>query len=314
VRLSPLCLLFLSSVYSISGQTAATLASAGYTAPAAPLAVAPGQVVTLFFRDVPPLPDGALRAGEAKTLPLPTTVAGLSASLDQPHASLPVFAVRQENDCYGDQANQSCLLTSMRVQIPFDLRPEMNLVLMVDGLPSRGFPLTEISDNAHVLTSCDLIWDTNWAHSCNRLAFHSDGTTQVTAKAPAQRGETLVVYLWGLGVTSPAIPAGAVSPAGTAVKQFPGVAGVRARFLDRVLTSLTAVPASYSLEDATTPGSAIDFVGLTPGQVGLYQLNIPVPDSLNPATACGDTILANAVLNVTTLFGATQEIGICLKP
>uniref|UniRef100_Q022H6 Uncharacterized protein n=1 Tax=Solibacter usitatus (strain Ellin6076) TaxID=234267 RepID=Q022H6_SOLUE len=314
MKLSPLYLLFLSSIYSIPAQTAATLASAGYTAPAAPVAVAPGQVVTLFFRGVPPLPDGTLRAGEAKTTPLPTTLAGLSASIDQPHASLPVFAVRQESDCQGDQTGQSCLLTSLRVQIPTDfLQPVMSLVLTVDGQATRNFPLTAISDNAHVLTSCDLTWDTYWARSCTRLAFHSDGTTPVSANAPAQRGETLVIYLWGLGITSPAVPAGTVSPSGAALKQFPGVPGVRARFLDRPLTSLTAIPAYYSAEDATTSGSPIDFAGLTPGQVGLYQLNIPLPGSLNPSTVCADPVLGNAVLNVTTIFGATQEVPICAK-
>jgi uncharacterized protein (TIGR03437 family) len=110
------------------------------------------------------------------------------------------------------------------------------------------------------------------------------------------------------------VPAGTASPAGAIINQIPGVTAVRARFLDRPLTSLTAIPAFYSVEDATTPGTAIDFAGLTPGQVGLYQLNIPVPASLTTSTACGDAVLANAALRITTSFGATQEIGICLKP
>jgi len=32
--------------------------------------------------------------------------------------------------------------------------------------------LSQVSDNAHVITSCDLTWDTNWASSYSRLAFH----------------------------------------------------------------------------------------------------------------------------------------------
>jgi uncharacterized protein (TIGR03437 family) len=297
---------------SISAQTAATLESAGYAAPGAPIPVAPGQVVTLFFRGIGPLADGSLRNAQAKTVPLPTVLGGLSARIVQLQVSLPIFSVRQENDCTGGQVNPACLLTSLRVQVPFYLQAEMELVLVVDGQASRSFLLSLVTDNAHVITSCDLTWDTNWTSICTRLAFHADGST-VTEKAPAHPGETIVVYLWGLGATSARVPTGEVSPPGAIVNQIPGAPAVRARFLDGPLVTLTARPAFFSQEDATDPGSAIDYAGLTPGQVGLYQLNIPIPKSLNPSTTCGDPILANAILHITTLYAGTEELGLCLK-
>lgn len=179
MKLSLLCSLFLTSTYSASAQVAASLAAVGYASPA-PIPVAPGQVVTLFFREVAPLPDGRLRSAEAKTVPLPTVLSGLSVHVSEPPVSFPIFAVRQENDCIDGQANPACLLTLLRVQVPFNLQPVKELVLEVDGKPSRSFRLSQISDNAHVLTSCDLTWDTNWASSCSRLAYHAMGPSSPT--------------------------------------------------------------------------------------------------------------------------------------
>ena len=278
----------------------------------------------MFYRNVPPLPDGSLRTAAANTVPLPTVLAGLSVHVSQPPVNFPIFAVRQENDCIDGQGNPvnpatpACLLTSLRVQVPFRLQVVKEMVLDVDGQASRSFALSQITDNAHVLTSCDLTWDTNWFSSCSRVAFHGDGT-QITGKSPARPGEMIVVYLWGLGLTSPIVPSGEPSPPGVVLDQVPGVPGVRARFLDGP-TVLTDLPAFYSPEDAVDPGSPIDFVGLTPGQIGLYQINVAIPQSLIPTTSCGDlifgttdTIPANAVLHITTLYSGTEELGFCLK-
>jgi uncharacterized protein (TIGR03437 family) len=313
------CSLFLASTYSGFGQVAATLSAVGYATPA-PIAVTPGQVVTLFFHGVAPLPSGSLRSAEAKAVPLPTALGGLSVHVSRPPVNFPIFAVRQQSDCADGQVNQACLLTSVRVQVPFDLQPVKELVLEVDGQASRSFLLTQNTDNAHVLTSCDLTWDTNWTSSCNRLAFHGDGSI-ITEKSPARRGETIVVYLWGLGRTSPSVPSGEPSPAGVLMSHGPGIPGVRVKFLDGPRPSLTAIPAFYSPEESVDPGEPIEFVGLTAGQVGLYQINVAIPQSLTPRTSCGDpipgetiTIAANAVLHVTTAYVGTQEIGFCWKP
>jgi uncharacterized protein (TIGR03437 family) len=322
VKLSLVCSLLLASAYSASAQSVATLASVGYASPA-PIPIVPGEVVTLFYRNVPPLPDGSLRSAAAKTVPLPTVLAGLSVHVSQPPVNFPIFAVRQENECIDaqgnptDPSNPACLLTSLRVQVPFRLQVVKEMMLDVDGQASRSFRLSQIGDNAHILTSCDLTWDTNWFSSCNRVAFHGDGT-QITDKSLARPGETIVIYLWGLGLTSPIVPSGVPSPPGVVLDQVPGFQALRARFLEGPRTSLTAIPPSYSPEDAADPGSPIDFAGLTPGQIGLYQINVAIPQSFAPATSCGDsiggqTILANAVLHLTTPSVGTQELPFCLQ-
>ena len=130
----------------------------------------------------------------------------------------------------------------------------------------------------------------------------------------------MVVYLWGMGLTTPSVPSGEPSPPGVVLTQVPGVTGLRARFLNGSLTNPTAIPAFYSPEDLGDPGSPIEFVGLTPGQIGLFQLNVAIPQSLTPTASCGDpipnetiTIAANAVLHITTPYPGTEEIGFCLQ-
>src|SRR5215471_5068219 len=66
-------------------QPAPVITGAGYSAPA-PFQVAPGQVVTLFLRDLPAAPDGSLRSSEAVGTPLPTALAGISLTVTQGQA------------------------------------------------------------------------------------------------------------------------------------------------------------------------------------------------------------------------------------
>ena len=79
--------------------------------------------------------------------------------------------------------------------------------------------------------------------------FHSDGT-QVSAEAPARAGQTLRVYLTGLGAASGAV-------AGEASKQTPVLASVTVRWNS----------------ESVTPG----FAGLSPGSAGVNVVSFQVP-------------------------------------
>jgi hypothetical protein len=56
----------------------------------------------------------------------------------------------------------------------------------------------------------------------------------------------------------------------------------------------------------------VDFAGLVPGQIGMYQLNIRLPAQLS-SYPCGGDVRTNAIINVTTLQG-TEAIALCVKP
>jgi len=86
----------------------------------------------------------------------------------------------------------------------------------------------------------------------------------VTDASPAQPGEYLVAYLAGMGLTDVQVPDGAVSPSNP-------------------LATVSVTPV------VTLNGESVNvaFAGLTPGLVGLYQINFQVP----PDASAGDLVL-----------------------
>jgi uncharacterized protein (TIGR03437 family) len=91
------------------------------------------------------------------------------------------------------------------------------------------------------------------------IATHVDNSP-VAPGSPAQAGETIVVYACGLGRTQPN-PAPGVIPQNAAPIQG--------------LSSLTV----YLGGTAINPASIL-YAGLSPGSVGLYQINIVLPGNL----------------------------------
>jgi len=91
------------------------------------------------------------------------------------------------------------------------------------------------------------------------IATHADGTL-LTDASPAQPGEIVVVYITGMGPTEPNPEAG----------EIPGAAAPI-----QMLSSL-----SISLGGAVLPTYLIKYAGVTPGCVGLYQLNIELPQDV----------------------------------
>jgi uncharacterized protein (TIGR03437 family) len=86
---------------------------------------------------------------------------------------------------------------------------------------------------------------------------HLDGSV-VTAANPAAIGETLSVYLTGLGAVSPAVADGAPGPSGP----------------------LAYASATFAVDFSGTAAAAPTFAGLAPTFSGLYQLNVTVPTGL----------------------------------
>ena len=93
-------------------------------------------------------------------------------------------------------------------------------------------------------------------------AFHAGTAIAADMDHPAAAGETLEIYGLGLGMTDPVVDAGVASP------NFPPA---RALQIPRV---------QIGGHDAT-----VTFAGLTPGLVGIYQVNAMVPTGLKPGLA-----------------------------
>jgi len=89
-------------------------------------------------------------------------------------------------------------------------------------------------------------------------ALHSDFSL-VSPSSPAQPGETIQVYLTGLGLVSPSVSDG-----------FPGSADPP---YNQTTNSITA-----DVDGAT---ANVSFQGLAPGFAGVYQLNVTIPSGLS---------------------------------
>ncbi len=117
-----------------------------------------------------------------------------------------------------------------------------------------------VTNNAHVSAAVPVA-----VVAANPGVFTTDGTTGVilhgignqliTASSPAAKGEVVVIYATGLGAVSPAPADGAAAGASqTTAKAAVTIAGVAA---------------------------SVQYAGMAPGFVGLYQVNVQVPASVS---------------------------------
>ena len=109
-------------------------------------------------------------------------------------------------------------------------------------------------------------------------AVHADGSL-VTAKNPAQIGETVSLFLTGLGAVSPAIADGAAGPVGT----YALASNAIAAFVGGVQAS-------------------VGYAGLAPQLAGLYQINLTIPTGVT----AGD--------NALDIAGPDSYASVCLIP
>jgi uncharacterized protein (TIGR03437 family) len=111
------------------------------------------------------------------------------------------------------------------------------------------------------------------------VAQHSADFSLVTAASPAKPGEVLIVYLVGLGATNVAVPSG--NPAPT----------------NQLISVSNPVIVTIDGETVQTP-----FVGLTPGGVRLYQINLVVPTDAKAGKLPVTITEAGIAANSTTLL------------
>ena len=102
----------------------------------------------------------------------------------------------------------------------------------------------------------------------------------VTASNPIHHGDALTIFAAGLGLTSPVVAAGAVSPS------KPPVVAV-------------AQP-TVTLNGVALP---VTFAGLEPGQIGVYEIQVTVP---------GNTPVGLSVPLVVTQNGVSQTANVRL--
>ncbi len=180
----------------------------------------------------------------------------------------------------------------------------------------------------HVLNLCDIFPSpkvirvsqpvTTPLPTCAPFVTHANGDL-ITADDPAKAGEEVVTWAFGLGPTSPGARTGAATPTpAPTLAHWPLI--VQFDFRPNAGPSR---PYINPLIMAPFVPVAI-FAGLTPGQVGLYQINVKIPDTLPSVAPCTPVVAGNALnpLNVVqsnltinvSAVASFDGAAICVQP
>ena len=139
--------------------------------------------------------------------------------------------------------------TQINAQLPFQIIGNTTLILRTPGGVSDNFNVT-------ILPAAPGVFRTGTAGPDTGIATVVRDKNQelVTLSNPIHKSEAVTIFLTGMGDTSPAIAAGLPAPS------LP-------------LASALIAP----VVDINGVGLPVTFAGLTPGQVGVYQINVSVP-------------------------------------
>ena len=140
----------------------------------------------------------------------------------------------------------------INAQLPFETIGNVTMVLRTPGGVSDNFNLVVIPGAPGIFRSGIAGPETNLP-----TIFRSSNGELATDSNPVHKGDTLIIYATGLGQTNPAVATGSPSPSN---------------------------PLAFALNtpQVTLGGTALPlyFAGLTPGSVGIYQINAKIPSSV----------------------------------
>lgn len=301
-----------------SAQTGnSSVVTAGYDLPN-PVAVAPGQLVTLSVTGIGNLSGPFRGAGEvfrAETLPLPASLAGLSVQVHQGAAApldVPVYSVYQVTNCPSLPSPPCAPVTAITVQIPYELFMQPAGLFVPPGASSflRIFENGEARGDVEVLPwpsqvriagRCDSVAraSATGPQSCGPLIAHPDGSA-VSDTNPARSGGAVSIYAYGLGRVRAEVKAGEAAEAPIPVEEE---VRVSFEFANRRQT------------DPPSPAE-VTFAGLEPGRVGLYRIDLRVPEAPGgiPSCTAGRTANASVVVIASGRRASNDRAPICAAP
>ncbi len=224
--------------------------------------IAPGELLTLYGNNL------AAALAIAAQVPFPTTVGNVQVMVNG--AAVPIYYVSP---------------TQISVIVPYGITGSIaqfqvsnagtlsNTVTMAIGTTAPGVftvPPGGLSYGA---------------------VLHADYSL-VTPQSPAQIGETVQVYMTGLGAVTPSVGDGAAAPS------------------DSLVNTSNTITADISGTTAT-----VAFAGLAPGFAGLYQVNVTIPTGLTAGDnyldiAGPDAYTSEALISIGgASAGASRQAG-----
>ena len=192
--------------------------------------IAPGEFIVIFGTGLPPR--------SAVSVPFPTTLNGVQLMINNTAAPL-----------YFIDANH------VYAVVPYGIAgPTATITLTNAGASSNTVTIPVAATAPGVATQSQT--------GLNAAAItHANGSL-VTPAAPALPGETVVLYMTGLGAVAPAVADGSAAPS----KPLSISTSIQTIYING------ACPNSPNCD-----ASNITFQGLSPGFAGLYQVNFTVP-------------------------------------
>lgn len=159
----------------------------------------------------------------------------------------------------------------INAQVPWEVKGNsiLSVRVVVNGAQSNLV-------SANLATAAPGIFTTSTGAA---VVVHAADSSLVTPSNPAKPGEYLTIYCTGLGPVSTSLLSGAASPSS---------------------------PLAHSLNPAIVTiggvSTLVSFSGLTPGLVGLYQVNVQVPSIVTLGTSVAIALQAGGVAaNSTTI-------------
>ena len=318
-KLIMLCGLLSSGAATSFCQAPNQIVAAGYSIPDSGLVAARGGVVTLLVKGLN-VPDA-----RASRIPLPTVLSGVSVKVTSQipgyPETLPIFSIVSYDSCAGN-ISTPCSLTHITVELPteptcvpmggpnpcFNPNGYILLTVVLNGNAGLNFPVAVVSSQPHIVNGCDTIFG-QVGGICYSLVTHADGTFVGDAGYPngrfARPGETITFYAVGLGVTDPIVPTGQAPP-------ISHLATISGNSLPLIVSYRLNLPAASPAPPvAWAPiGRWIypAYAGLVPGYVGLYQVNVTLPDELAQAQAVPNSD-GGCPLTTRIAIGAGEDFG-----
>jgi uncharacterized protein (TIGR03437 family) len=157
--------------------------------------------------------------------------------------------------------------SSIMAQLPFNVTGSATVTVADPGGVSSNFKLTILSD-------APAVFHTGSAQGQNGLAtiIRDDNQQLVDFTNPIHPNQTITIYLTGMGRTDSDPDLGAAAPASP---------------LARVSATPSVMLGSVSL--------GVMFAGLTPGEVGVYQIDAQVPGRVDAGSSIPLTIVQGGV-------------------
>jgi uncharacterized protein (TIGR03437 family) len=133
----------------------------------------------------------------------------------------------------------------INAQVPAELQANRQypVIVNVNGVYSKPEPINTIAQQPVLAAFPD-----------GRIIAQDVSYHLINAQNPAHPGDVITLYLTGMGATNPAVPTGTLAPTSPLAK--------------------TVIQPQVTIDGVT---ANVQFSGLTPGFVGLYQINVKIP-------------------------------------